>query len=128
MHFLFYEKFETVCSPFIMECLMEFYASYDDTSLRWNGADLLTRVGRKFLDEENGLKNQMELKLQPFFAFFPISRKNITRYEQLSLVFFSVLLLFCKSNVYCLLQLTICLCICMPHIVFIYIYHPFVFD
>nr|GEU72807.1 alpha 1,4-glycosyltransferase domain-containing protein [Tanacetum cinerariifolium] len=67
-------------SPFIMECLMEFYASYDDTSLRWNGADLLTRVGKKFLHEENGVKNQMELKLQPFFAFFPISRKNITRY------------------------------------------------
>ncbi|GJT14233.1 alpha 1,4-glycosyltransferase domain-containing protein [Tanacetum coccineum] len=67
-------------SPFIMECLMEFYASYDDTSLRWNGADLLTRVGKKFLHEENGFKNQMELKPQPFFAFFPISRKNITRY------------------------------------------------
>ncbi|KAI3798487.1 hypothetical protein L1987_33764 [Smallanthus sonchifolius] len=67
-------------SPFIMECLKEFYASYDDTNLRWNGADLLTRVGSKFLREENGFKNQMELKLQPFFAFFPISRKNITRY------------------------------------------------
>ncbi|KAK9062319.1 hypothetical protein SSX86_019505 [Deinandra increscens subsp. villosa] len=67
-------------SPFIMECMMEFYASYDDTNLRWNGADLLTRVGSKFLQEENGFKNQMELKLQPFFAFFPISRKNITRY------------------------------------------------
>ncbi|XP_024980506.1 uncharacterized protein At4g19900 [Cynara cardunculus var. scolymus] len=64
-------------SPFIMECLTEFYASYDDTSLRWNGADLLTRVGRNFLHEE---KNQMELKLQPFFAFFPISHTNIIRY------------------------------------------------
>ncbi|XP_076927343.1 uncharacterized protein At4g19900-like [Bidens hawaiensis] len=67
-------------SAFIMECLKEFYASYDDTNLRWNGADLLTRVGSKFLHGENGFKNQMELKLQPFFAFFPISRKNITRY------------------------------------------------
>ncbi|XP_071735492.1 uncharacterized protein At4g19900 [Rutidosis leptorrhynchoides] len=67
-------------SPFIMECLKEFYTSYDDTSLRWNGADLLSRVGKKFLREENGLKNQIELKLQPFFAFFPISRNNITRY------------------------------------------------
>ncbi|KAJ9541318.1 hypothetical protein OSB04_027824 [Centaurea solstitialis] len=64
-------------SPFIMECLTEFYASYDDTSLRWNGADLLTRVGRNFLHEE---KNQMELKLQPAFAFFPISHTNIIRY------------------------------------------------
>lgn len=75
-------------SPFIMECLIEYYASYDDTNLRWNGADLLTRVGTKFLHEENRFKNQMELKLQPFFAFFPISRKNITRYEQLAHVFF----------------------------------------
>ncbi|KAI3747344.1 hypothetical protein L6452_09798 [Arctium lappa] len=64
-------------SPFIMECLMEFYASYDDTSLRWNGADLLSRVGRNFLHEE---KNQMELKIQPFFAFFPIGHTNIIRY------------------------------------------------
>ncbi|KAI7756678.1 hypothetical protein M8C21_017555 [Ambrosia artemisiifolia] len=67
-------------SLFIMECLKEFYASYDDTNLRWNGADLLTRVGKTFLREENGIKNEMELKLQPVFAFFPISRKNITRY------------------------------------------------
>ncbi|CAH1436766.1 unnamed protein product [Lactuca virosa] len=67
-------------SMFIMECLKEFYASYDETSLRWNGADLLSRVRTKFLHEENRVKNQKELKLQPYSAFFPISHKNITRY------------------------------------------------
>ncbi|CAH1423920.1 unnamed protein product [Lactuca virosa] len=67
-------------SPFIMECLKELYASYDETSLRRNVADLLSRVRIKFLHEENHVKNQMELNLQPYSAFFPISRKNITRY------------------------------------------------
>ncbi|CAI9271827.1 unnamed protein product [Lactuca saligna] len=67
-------------SPFIMECLKELYASYDETSLRWNGADLLSRVRTKFLHEENRVKNQKELNLQPYSAFFPISRNNITRY------------------------------------------------
>ncbi|XP_023761260.1 uncharacterized protein At4g19900 [Lactuca sativa] len=67
-------------SPFIMECLKEFYESYDETSLRWNGADLLSRVRTKFLHEENRVKNQKELNLQPYSAFFPISRNNITRY------------------------------------------------
>lgn len=63
-----------------MECLKEFYESYDETSLRWNGADLLSRVRTKFLHEENRVKNQKELNLQPYSAFFPISRNNITRY------------------------------------------------
>ncbi|KAL4578109.1 hypothetical protein LXL04_014225 [Taraxacum kok-saghyz] len=67
-------------SPFIMECLKEFYANYDDTKLRWNGGDLLTRVATTFLNEENQFKNHMELKLQPVLTFFPISRENITRY------------------------------------------------
>ncbi|TQD70788.1 hypothetical protein C1H46_043684 [Malus baccata] len=35
-------------SPFIMECLKEFYMTYDDTRLRLNGADLLTRVARRY--------------------------------------------------------------------------------
>lgn len=67
-------------SPFILECLMEFYASYDDTLLRWNGADLLTRVVRKFQGKENLLKTQVDLKLQSPSVFFPISRNDITRY------------------------------------------------
>ncbi|CAL5412863.1 unnamed protein product [Camellia sinensis] len=67
-------------SPFIMECLTEFYSTYDDTRLRWNGADLLTRVARNFLRNKNTSDDRMELKLQPSFNFFPISRNNITRY------------------------------------------------
>ncbi|XP_057971764.1 uncharacterized protein At4g19900 isoform X2 [Malania oleifera] len=47
---------------------------------RWNGADLLTRVARNFLDKENIYDKQMELKVQPSFIFFPINRNNITRY------------------------------------------------
>lgn len=60
-----------VCSPFLMECLKEYYLTYDDTRLRWNGAHLLTRVSKK-----------LELKVQPSFIFFPISRQNITRYSR----------------------------------------------
>ncbi|KAJ7969301.1 alpha 1,4-glycosyltransferase family protein [Quillaja saponaria] len=67
-------------SPFIKECLQEFYLTYDDTNLRYNGADLLTRVARNFLSVENSLVKQLELKLQPSFIFFPISAQNITRY------------------------------------------------
>ncbi|KAJ4975719.1 hypothetical protein NE237_000825 [Protea cynaroides] len=67
-------------SPFIMECLREFYSTYDDTQLRWNGANLLSRVGKKFLREGNNFDEQLELKLQPSFLLFPISPQNITRY------------------------------------------------
>ncbi|XP_027345364.1 uncharacterized protein At4g19900 [Abrus precatorius] len=67
-------------SLFIKKCLEEFYMTYDDTSLRGNGADLLTRVARKFLEEENKSIKQLELKVEPSYIFFPISSQNITRY------------------------------------------------
>ncbi|KAM7500372.1 hypothetical protein LguiA_024786 [Lonicera macranthoides] len=67
-------------SPFIMECLMEFYSTYDDTLLRWNGADLLTRVAKNFTIKENLSNKQLELNLQPSFVFFPISQNDIMRY------------------------------------------------
>ncbi|XP_027184602.1 uncharacterized protein At4g19900 [Coffea eugenioides] len=67
-------------SPFIMECLTEFYASYDDTQLRWNGADLLTRVALNFSSNKNHFDKRMELRVLPSFVFFPISRSNISRY------------------------------------------------
>ncbi|KAG7959297.1 hypothetical protein I3843_10G062700 [Carya illinoinensis] len=67
-------------SPFIMECLREFYMTYDDTRLRWNGADLLTRVTRKFLGQENVSTKWLELNVQDSFIFFPISSQNIIRY------------------------------------------------
>ncbi|XP_028759291.1 uncharacterized protein At4g19900 [Neltuma alba] len=67
-------------SLFIKECLREFYLTYDDTSLRWNGAELLTRVAGNFLKGRNKYVKQMELKEEPSYIFFPISSQNITRY------------------------------------------------
>ncbi|RDX68277.1 hypothetical protein CR513_52752, partial [Mucuna pruriens] len=67
-------------SLFIKECLEEFYMTYDDTSLRGNGADLLTRVAQKYLGEENKSVKHLELKVEPSYVFFPISSQNITRY------------------------------------------------
>ncbi|TKY58993.1 Galactosyltransferase protein [Spatholobus suberectus] len=67
-------------SLFIKECLEEFYMTYDDTSLRGNGADLLMRVARKYLGEENKSVKHLELKVEPSYMFFPISSQNITRY------------------------------------------------
>ncbi|KAF3641597.1 Alpha 1,4-glycosyltransferase family protein, putative isoform 2 [Capsicum annuum] len=67
-------------SPFIMECLKEFYASYDDSQLRWNGADLLARVASNFSVNDNLSGRKMEINFQPSFIFFPISHNNITRY------------------------------------------------
>ncbi|KAL2344692.1 hypothetical protein Fmac_005977 [Flemingia macrophylla] len=67
-------------SLFIKECLEEFYMTYDDTGLRGNGADLLTRVAQKYLGEENKSIKHMELNVEPSYIFFPISSQNITRY------------------------------------------------
>lgn len=67
-------------SVFMMECLKEFYMTYDDTRLRWNGADLLTRVARRFLSIRNRSVRQLELNVQPSFMFFPIAPQNISRY------------------------------------------------
>lgn len=69
-----------LCSPFLKECLEEFYVTYDDTKLRWNGADLLTRVARRFLSKENKSTKQLELQVQPAYVFFPASLKDIARY------------------------------------------------
>ncbi|KAK4800284.1 hypothetical protein SAY86_020771 [Trapa natans] len=67
-------------SPFLMDCLKEYYSTYDDTRIRWNGADLLRRVAEKFLKNGRRNNNRSELKIQPSFIFFPISSRNITRY------------------------------------------------
>ncbi|GMN62176.1 hypothetical protein TIFTF001_031255 [Ficus carica] len=67
-------------SPFISECMKEFYMTYDDTRLRWNGAELLTRVATKFLRTERNTVRDLELKLLHSSIFFPISSQNITRY------------------------------------------------
>ncbi|KAL0292569.1 UNVERIFIED_CONTAM: hypothetical protein Scaly_2585800 [Sesamum calycinum] len=67
-------------SPFIMECLVEFYASYDDAQLRWNGADLLTRVAKNFTSNRAISEMKIELLLQPASVFFPIGHRIISRY------------------------------------------------
>lgn len=64
-----------------MECLNEFYSTYDDSQLRWNGAELLTRVAGNFSSNDNVYNKNMELRLQPSFLFFPISHDNILRYD-----------------------------------------------
>lgn len=69
-----------MCSPFIMSCLEEFYASYDDAQLRGNGADLLTRVANKFLSKKDIPDTSTELLLQPASVFFPIDQNTISRY------------------------------------------------
>lgn len=67
-------------SSFVMECLKEFYLTYDDTQLRWNGADLLTRVAKKFSRKKQFSFKQLELNVQPSSLFFPLSSHHITRY------------------------------------------------
>ncbi|GAB4840801.1 hypothetical protein Ancab_021563 [Ancistrocladus abbreviatus] len=67
-------------SLFIKECLSEFYSTYDDTLLRWNGADLLTRASGNFSSSRKRHNEQLELKLQSSFIFFPINAHDITRY------------------------------------------------
>ncbi|XP_044508620.1 uncharacterized protein At4g19900-like isoform X2 [Mangifera indica] len=47
---------------------------------RWNGADLLTRVARKFWGKDNISFKRLELKVQPSYIFFPVNSWNITRY------------------------------------------------
>lgn len=66
-----------------MECLKEFYLTYDDTQLRWNGADLLSRVAKRVLNKKNISIKQPELNVQPSFVFFPINSQHITRYESM---------------------------------------------
>lgn len=67
-------------SPFILECLKEFYMTYDETRLRWNGADLLQRVARRFWSIDSSYRKKFELNVLPSFIFFPISPQNIARY------------------------------------------------
>ncbi|KAF8115059.1 hypothetical protein N665_0030s0101 [Sinapis alba] len=67
-------------SPFLLECLNEYYLTYDDKCLRCNGADLLTRVAKRFKNGKNRRMSQQELNVRPFSVFFPISSQQITNY------------------------------------------------
>ncbi|KAG0623576.1 hypothetical protein M758_3G184500 [Ceratodon purpureus] len=69
-------------SYFLKACIEEFVATYDETSLGWNGADLLNRVasnatrkgGKVWLEQSEHLQ-----VLEPI-AFFPLSRHSIIKY------------------------------------------------
>ncbi|CAH2078493.1 unnamed protein product [Thlaspi arvense] len=67
-------------SSFLLECLNEYYLTYDDKCVRCNGADLLTRVAKRFLNGKNRRMTQQELNIRPFSVFFPISSQQITSY------------------------------------------------
>ncbi|KAH8939881.1 hypothetical protein BDL97_15G058900 [Sphagnum fallax] len=70
------------CSPFLRQCPEEFTATYNDTLLEWNGAELVTRVAN--FSTGNGGKRWMEvpdvLQIQHPFAFFPLQSSHIFRY------------------------------------------------
>lgn len=77
--FMFFSR----SSPFLRECLKEFAATYDNKSLVWNGAELLTRVANRTIKEDGTRRWQDEpqlLDIQPPFSFFPLSASNISRY------------------------------------------------
>eukprot|EP00250_Pteridium_aquilinum_P012362 c20680_g2_i3 orf=55-2469(-) len=69
-------------STFLLECLVEFMATYDDELLDFNGAGLVTRVAKKLREEQN--KNSElrtgDLWIEQPYAFFPLSSEHITRY------------------------------------------------
>ncbi|KAG0475703.1 hypothetical protein HPP92_015389 [Vanilla planifolia] len=65
-------------SVFLLECLTEFYSTYDDTRLRWNGADLLTRVIKRLQDRND--KSLEKLMIIPSTSIFPIGSTEILRY------------------------------------------------
>lgn len=67
-------------SFFIMECMKELYSTYNDTSLSWNGAELLNRVFNTLYGGKNHSKVKLNLKMEEPHIFFPISAHNITRY------------------------------------------------
>lgn len=75
------ERMVMSCSPFLKACIEEFVATYDETSLGWNGADLLNRVASNATRKggKEWLESEYLQVLEPI-AFFPLSRHNIIRY------------------------------------------------
>ncbi|CAM6017919.1 unnamed protein product [Sphagnum balticum] len=69
-------------SPFLRQCLEEFTATYDDTLLEWNGAELVTRVANFSIGKggKRWIDNADLLQIQEPFAFFPIPSSKISRY------------------------------------------------
>ncbi|CAM6041137.1 unnamed protein product [Sphagnum compactum] len=69
-------------SPFLRQCLEEFTATYDDTLLEWNGAELVTRVANSSIGKggKRWIEDADVLQIQEPFAFFPIPSSKISRY------------------------------------------------
>ncbi|TKW35377.1 hypothetical protein SEVIR_2G367400v4 [Setaria viridis] len=67
-------------SPLLEECLKEFYSTYDDTLLQWNGAELMTRVISNLSSKADENMGHLDTKLEPSATFYPISSTNIMRY------------------------------------------------
>ncbi|XP_044965300.1 uncharacterized protein At4g19900 [Hordeum vulgare subsp. vulgare] len=66
-------------SPFLLECLKEWYSTYDDTLMQWNGAELMTRVIRNHSDSDSN-REHLEIQLEPSFTFYPINSTDINWY------------------------------------------------
>ncbi|KAK3127422.1 hypothetical protein QOZ80_7AG0573060 [Eleusine coracana subsp. coracana] len=67
-------------SPLLEECLKEFYSSYDDTLLQWNGAELMTRVISNLSSKADESMEHLDVNLEPSVTYFPISATDIERY------------------------------------------------
>ncbi|XP_031505275.1 uncharacterized protein At4g19900 isoform X1 [Nymphaea colorata] len=67
-------------SHFILECLKEFFSTYDDKLLRWNGAELVSRTAARIVNRSDYGDQQLHIKIEPTSKFFPISSDDITRY------------------------------------------------
>ncbi|XP_062189293.1 uncharacterized protein At4g19900-like [Phragmites australis] len=67
-------------SPFLAECLKEFYSTYDDTLLQWNGAELMTRVISNLSSRADENLGHLDIKLEPSVTFYPIASTDIARY------------------------------------------------
>lgn len=63
----------------MLECLKEWYSTYDDTLMQWNGAELMTRVIRNHSDSDPN-REHLEIQLEPSFTFYPINSMDINRY------------------------------------------------
>jgi len=74
-------------SPLLEECLKEFYSTYDDTLLQWNGAGLMTRVISNLSSKADENMWHLHTKLEPSATFYPISSTDIMRYDLYSSIF-----------------------------------------
>ncbi|KAF8669290.1 hypothetical protein HU200_051624 [Digitaria exilis] len=67
-------------SPLLEECLKEFYSTYDDTLMQWNGAELMTRVISNLSSKADENMGHFDTQLEPSATFYPISSTDIVRY------------------------------------------------